>query len=489
MYSVAPICYGLRCHPAPPSIWAKGFKYGRGCHTAQLVPSSLVHWLSRAKMPFRSWYSPVATGLHSPMSLPASPAAYGSRRLCPSSLVHPSSHAEYLLHHLEKPVTKEATHYLVSRVQQILSDTPVADFELDPSAVPPLESFASILIRSTFITLPTIICALLYLDRLELSLSSRPIYNHNPTSPHCILLSVLIVASKHQNDSSLTNSAWCDAVAWSIKRCKLGKSRSVQMLIENVFSLANIMAMERQCLDHLEFNLVVSEEEVELALVSMLQFFASPTLPSAIQTVSNSGQDDEDIESWLHGVSPEYVISMTGDMSGGSKWFESPQPSFEYLCTRRGSAPAILEHPEQPAICGAPLSYAAFPSDVSDGVSSYPTTPTGQSGANLDFDTEELYQEVDDILGSIENQVYPEEFVFPAQAPTTLQYPESASGDQYSSPLYTRGRSTLSKPLGDSDFLPMNLRQMPLSAERTAFAQPALWMEQSEIPFITQAMH
>ncbi|KAJ1308624.1 hypothetical protein OPQ81_004321 [Rhizoctonia solani] len=227
-------------------------------------------------MPFRARYSPAATGLYSPVSLPASPGAYESRRLCPSSLVHPSSHAEHLLHQLQKPVTKEVTHYLVSRIHQMLSHTPVADFELDPSVVPPLELFASILIRSTFITLPTIICALLYLDRLELSLSSRPIYNHNPISPHCILLSVLIVASKHQNDSSLTNAAWCDAVAWSIKRCKLGKPRSVQMLIENVFSLANIMAMERQCLDHLEFNLVVSEEEVEFALVSMLRFLASP---------------------------------------------------------------------------------------------------------------------------------------------------------------------------------------------------------------------
>ncbi|KAJ1308625.1 hypothetical protein OPQ81_004322 [Rhizoctonia solani] len=174
---------------------------------------------------------------------------------------------------------------------------------------------------------------------------------------------------------------------------------------------------------------------------------------------------------------------MPGD-TGGSQWFESPQPSFEYLCTRRGSAPAILEHPE-PGIRDAPLSYAAFPSDISDGISSYPATPTGQSGANLDFDIDELYQGVEDVLGNVENQVYPDEFAFPAEAPTRFHYPESASDDEHGSPLYTRGRNTLSKPLGDSDFLPMNLRQMPLSAERT---QPALWMEQSEMPFITQAI-
>jgi hypothetical protein len=67
--------------------------------------------------------------------------------------------------------------YVVCRIHQILSYTPVADFEPDPIAVPSLETFASVLIRSTFITLPTIICALLYLDRLETSLSARPIYS------------------------------------------------------------------------------------------------------------------------------------------------------------------------------------------------------------------------------------------------------------------------------------------------------------------------
>lgn len=142
-------------------------------------------------------HNPTITNLLSPMSLPTSPAAYATRRLCPSSLLHPSSHAEYLLRHLEKPVTREIirTHlasslfraalltrklgYVVCRIHQILSHTPVADFEPEPIAVPPLETFASVLIKSTFITLPTIICALLYLDRLELSLSSRPIYSES----------------------------------------------------------------------------------------------------------------------------------------------------------------------------------------------------------------------------------------------------------------------------------------------------------------------
>ena len=146
-------------------------------------------------MSFHARYSPTITNLLSPMSLPTSPAAYAARRLCPSSLLHPSSHAEYLLRHLEKPVTREVIRaysasslsravlltrelgYVVCRIHQILSHTPVADFEPEPIAVPPLEAFASVLIRSTFITLPTIICALLYLDRLEMSLSSRPIYS------------------------------------------------------------------------------------------------------------------------------------------------------------------------------------------------------------------------------------------------------------------------------------------------------------------------
>ncbi|KAF8607622.1 hypothetical protein BDV93DRAFT_505031 [Ceratobasidium sp. AG-I] len=422
-------------------------------------------------------YSPTITNLLSPMSLPSSPAAYAARRLCPSSLLHPSSHAEYLLRNLEKPVTREVIRYVVCRIHQILSHTPVADFEPEPIAVPPLETFASVLIRSTFITLPTIICALLYLDRLEMSLSSRPIYNHNPTSPHCILLSVLIVASKHQNDSSLTNAAWCDAVAWSIKRCKLGKPRSVEMLIENVFSLTNIMAMERQCLDHLEFDLVVSEDEVEFAVGAMSRFFASPT-PQMLKPTSE--RLDEEMESWLHGISPENVIPLTADIS--TQWFDSPQPSFQYLCTRRASAPAILDHQDQPAISGAPSSYAAFPSDVSDGASSYPNTPAGGAGAELDFDLDEMYQEV--ALDNCGSDMFADGAMCDVQFPVLLRYPELAIDEEYDSHLFTRGRSTHSKPLGASGSLPFNLRRVALYSERESFAPPAPWMEHSEMPFV-----
>ncbi|KAG9103147.1 hypothetical protein FRC06_000095 [Ceratobasidium sp. 370] len=410
----------------------------------------------------------------SPVSLPSSPATYEARRLCPSSLVHPSSHAEYLLHHLERPVTREVIHYVACRIHQILSHTPVANFDLDPISVPPLETFALVLIRSTFITLPTIICALLYLDRLELSLSRRPIYNHNPTSPHCILLSVLIVASKHQNDSSLTNAAWCDAVAWSIKRCKLGKPRSVEMLINNVFSLTNIMAMERQCLDHLEFDLVVSEEEVELTVAAMGRFFASPTL---LQTTRVPVvRLEEEVESWLHGIPPENIIPVTEDTS--SQWFESP-PSFQYLCTRRASAPAILDYHDQPAICGAPSSYAAFPSDVSDGASSYPATPVGGFKATPDFDIDELYEEV--ALDDGGSDLFTGDMACGMELPMQFRYPEPAM-DEYDLEHFTRGRSTFSKPLGDFAVLPLNLRSLP-----SDFALPAPWMDNSGMPFIIQA--
>jgi hypothetical protein len=257
------------------------------------------------------------------------------------------------------------------------------------------------------------------------------------------------------------------------------------MLIENVFSLVNIMAMERQCLDHLEFDLVVSEEEVEFVLISMLRFFGSPTLPLVEPVLPSSIHLDEEIDSWLHGVSPEHIIAVTGDMS--SQWFESPQPSFQYLCTRRASAPAILDHHDQPAICSVPLSYAAFPSDVSDGVSSYPATPAGQCGADLDFDLDELYEEVEVALDNVENHVYSGELVCPVQCPT-MRYSESDINKEYGPQLYARGRSTHSKPLGDSGMLPINPRQIPLYSERDGFAPPAPWMERSEMPFISQAI-
>lgn len=243
------------------------------------------------------------------------------------------------------------------------------------------------------------------------------------------------------------------------------------MLIENVFSLTNIMAMERQCLDHLEFDLVVSEDEVELALISMLRFFANPTLD----------RPDEHLDTWLYDISPEHMVGIAGDMT--SKWFESPQPSFQYLCTRRASAPAILDHPDQPAIGGVPVSYAAFPSDVSDGISSYPSTPAAHCVADLDFDMEELYQEVEVALANVESHVCSGELACSLQYPS-MRYPESDM-DEYDSQLRTRGRSTHSKPLGNSIRLPSSLG--PLCSERNGFAVPAPWVDPSEMPFISQS--
>jgi hypothetical protein len=249
------------------------------------------------------------------------------------------------------------------------------------------------------------------------------------------------------------------------------------MLIDNVFSLTNIMAMERQCLDHLEFDLVVSEEEVEFAVTEMSRFFASPTLPHAAR--STPVRLDEEVESWLHGVPSESILP-TADMS--SQWFESPQPSFQYLCTRRASAPAILDHQDQPAICGAPSSYAAFPSDVSDGASSYPATPIGGSRADFDFDLDQMYQEVAlDDGGSL----FVGDAICGMELPMLLRYPEPAMDEEeYDSQVYTRGRSTLSKPLGDAGMLAFDPRSI---SERNGFAPLAPWMEHSEMSFIFQA--
>lgn len=243
------------------------------------------------------------------------------------------------------------------------------------------------------------------------------------------------------------------------------------MLIENVFSLTNIMAMERQCLDHLEFDLVVSEDEVEFAVGAMTRFFASPT-PHMLKPTSV--RLDEEMESWLHGIPHGNMIPMTADIS--TQWFDSPQPSFQYLCSRRASAPAILDHQDQPAIYGAPSSYAAFPSDVSDGASSYPNTPVGGAGAELEFALDEMYQEV--ALDNCGSGVFTAE-AMDMQFPVLLRYPELAMDEEYDSHLFARGRSTHSKPLGESGSMAYNWRPVASYAERESFAPPAPWMEHS----------
>ena len=121
---------------------------------------------------------------------------------------------------------------------------------------------------------------------------------------------------------------------------------------------------------------------------------------------------------------------------------------------------------------------------TSDGVSSYPNTPSGQCGAEFDFDLEELYEEVEVALENVENHVYAADAACAMQLPMQLGYSDSDFGGEYSSPSYTRGRNALSKPLGDAGVLSLNLSALPMSSDGFA---PTRWIE-PEMPFITQTV-
>lgn len=65
------------------------------------------------------------------------------------------------------------------------------------SSLPSLESFIKIVVRKSKCHVPTLLCTLVYLDRLKFRLPARS--RGSPTTRHRVFLSALIVAAKYLN--------------------------------------------------------------------------------------------------------------------------------------------------------------------------------------------------------------------------------------------------------------------------------------------------
>ena len=165
------------------------------------------------------------------------------------------------------PVTSDMISYLAQKANSVIRcehRRPQMDKTLPPTppatpphdavsssplqpALPPLEAFIQSLVDRSRVQVPTLMCSLIYLSRLQQRLP--PVAKGMRCTVHRIFLASLILAAKNLNDSSPKNKHWA-------------RYSSVKGFEGFGFSNTEVNLMEKQLLGLLEWNLRITNEDL-----------------------------------------------------------------------------------------------------------------------------------------------------------------------------------------------------------------------------------